>query len=127
MSIVLPTYALTVHQPYATALVRGLKPVENRSWRPWLAIPFQLAIHASRKVVDPSSIPPDLIDDLLGLGDWSDLPRGALVGTVQVVSCRQPLTGERWAMGPLCWVCQDPVEFDQSILDKGKQKIWRIR
>ncbi len=40
--------ALTIRQPWAHAILHDGKHVENRSWRPTLAPPFRMAIHAGR-------------------------------------------------------------------------------
>lgn len=48
--IEVPERALSLIQPMGTAIVRGWKPIENRSWRPWESIVGKLiAIHASAK------------------------------------------------------------------------------
>ena len=70
---------LTVHQPWAELLCDGLKWVENRTWRTSHRGP--LGIHAGLRrpaVADLAQA---------GFADTRTLPRGAMIGTVDVVAC----------------------------------------
>ncbi|MFN6193750.1 MAG: ASCH domain-containing protein [Planctomycetota bacterium] len=43
--------ALTIKQPWASAIAAGHKRIENRSWRPAAAsLPLQFAVHAGARV-----------------------------------------------------------------------------
>jgi hypothetical protein len=93
--------ALSVCQPWAWAIVRGLKTVENR-YRP-TSHRGPLVIHASRS---RRYLGEDYADLLPGLPPWEELDFGALVGVVEVVGC-VPLamaTGDPFAIGPWCWL-----------------------
>jgi hypothetical protein len=81
---------LSVMQPWATLLVSGAKRYETRSWR--TNYRGLLAIHASR------TFPPAACElcraepfrsALLqaGVRDSADLPRGQVIGTVELVGC----------------------------------------
>ncbi len=52
--IIIPTghriRGLSVKQPWAELLVRGLKTIELRTWWPWLQLPQWVAIHAGKTV-----------------------------------------------------------------------------
>lgn len=95
--------ALTVRQPWATLIVRGIKKVETRSWsynptrfvpddpptssvltlgRYVSALPIRLAIHAAKAYPRDDR---DFADYLVrsGVLDTADLPRGAIVGVVE--------------------------------------------
>jgi hypothetical protein len=51
-----PLLALSVRQPYATALLYGTKDVENRDWRPdpqEHPTPFWILLHAGQKYYEP--------------------------------------------------------------------------
>jgi hypothetical protein len=67
--------ALSIRQPWAELILRGEKDVENRSWLTHHRGP--LLIHASKTLVRESM-------DEFGL-DEETIPRGALVGVVEVV------------------------------------------
>lgn len=54
-------YALTVKQPWASAIMAGLKRVENRTWRTDYRGP--LAIHAGSSI-DPAG------EEVLGAPAW---------------------------------------------------------
>ena len=73
--------ALPIQQPYASALMRGDKLFETRSWRPGKV--EQFVIHAGRTFITSAQA-------ILKrhLSDWPDdirLPRGAVLGIVRVV------------------------------------------
>jgi hypothetical protein len=93
--------ALSVCQPWAWAIVRGLKTVENR-YRP-TSYRGPLVIHASRS---RRYLGEDYADLLPGLPPWEKLEYGALIGVVEVVGC-VPLTEverDPFAVGPWCWL-----------------------
>lgn len=132
------TRALTVHQPYATSLVRGVKPIENRSqptrYSGWLLI------HAG-----VSTVPDDearLVARLGGPPDPTAVPRGAFVGAITIADChraedcREPVDVE--APGVLAyghcspwahpsgwhWIVDRSIEFDDPLPARGKQGLW---
>ncbi len=42
--------ALTLHRPWPLAIVHGIKPIENRGWRPWPGvIGTRIGIHAGQQ------------------------------------------------------------------------------
>jgi hypothetical protein len=93
--------ALSVCQPWAWAIVHGLKTVENR-WRP-TRHRGPLVIHASRS---RRYLGQDFRGLLPGLPPAEQLDFGALVGVVEVVGC-VPLAeaeGDPFALGPWCWL-----------------------
>jgi hypothetical protein len=84
--------AITLQQPFATLLVLGAKCIETRSWS--TAHRGPLAVHAS------STFPPKARAlcrrepfrrrlAQAGITDWSELPLGALLGTVRLLECRR--------------------------------------
>ena len=70
--------ALSIRQPYAEAILRGLKPVEWR--RQPTKIRGRIYIYASETPGDPGVFPQ--LDPEMGR-----LPRGVLVGTVELTDC----------------------------------------
>jgi len=93
--------ALSVCQPWAWAIVAGIKTIENR-WRP-TRHRGPLVIHASKS---RRYLEEDFSELLPGLPPWDELDYGALVGVVEVVDC-VPLAeveGDPFAIGPWCWL-----------------------
>lgn len=68
--------ALTICQPYAELIVRGLKPIENRTWPTSYRGPLLIHAGKSREWMDA--------DDL---DAYPGMVFGALVGRVNVVDC----------------------------------------
>lgn len=101
--------ALSVRQPWASAIMSGVKRVENRSRS--TTHRGTLAIHAAKR------------DDAPGLPD--DLPRGAVIGTVEVVACVRhedspaELRDDPYATGPWLWVLADPRPFPEPVSYRG--------
>lgn len=101
-----PLYALSVRQPWAWLIVHGFKDFENRDWSPNYAprqfvknqAPFRCLIHAAKGmthadyeacqiVVDAENADRELQDLApIVLPPFTELPRGGIVGTVDVVS-----------------------------------------
>jgi hypothetical protein len=93
--------ALSVCQPWAWAIVQGIKKVENRSRPTQHRGP--LVIHASRS---RRYLGGHYADLLPGLPPEAELDFGVLVGVVEVVDC-VPLAeveGDPFAVGPWCWL-----------------------
>lgn len=86
--------AITVKQPWASLIVEGIKDVENRTWKcPEKYIGERVLIHAGAKSANFWSSPnAGIIDGFLrsiskGGTDWSDYPKGTIIGSVEVVEC----------------------------------------
>lgn len=82
--------ALTIAQPWAQLLVLGVKQYETRTWRTSHRGP--LLIHAGRKLTRSQSKlweeePLRTLLPGLGFARARDLPRGAILGTVEVLDC----------------------------------------
>ena len=79
------TRAISIRQPYVEQILRGVKTREYRNVA--TNIRERVYIYASQK-------PRDWFDyDLLGFTE-EELPRGLLVGTVEIVACEaEPRTG----------------------------------
>jgi hypothetical protein len=45
-------HTLSIRQPWATAIIMRVKDIENREWKPRLATPFRLNIHAGKTFDD---------------------------------------------------------------------------
>ena len=76
-------YAITLHQPWATLIVLGLKTVETRSWpAPERLLEQTIAIHAGRRVVRrPGDRIEQELRDRVG-EDWiRTIPAGVVLAT----------------------------------------------
>ena len=117
---------LTLHQPWAYAIARLGKNIENRSWDPPGSMKGQLiAIHAGKGV------------DLSGLaqleGEGLEVPQpfqqSCIVAVAQLVDVIHGRSGE-WNMwycgeGP-GWVLENVVALKKPIYCGGKQGLWEV-
>ena len=137
--------AFTVYQPYAHAIVAGVKHYETRPRR--THIRGRVAVHAGRldevpeTLIDAASAvsgcgPAWVYQFLEALADGGvNLPRDAVIGTVEIVDCvpveelvdsldnRERLLGD-YSPGRFAWVLQNPVMFKTPIPAHGKQGWW---
>lgn len=116
--------ALTICQPYAELILRGEKPIENRTWS--TAIRGPLLIHAGK-----SRAWMDADDERR----YPGMTFGAIVGAADLVACL-PLTGGVWpepyqhlrdhahANGPWCWVLKDVRRLRAPVYVRGAQGLW---
>jgi hypothetical protein len=134
--------AISLWQPWASLMVIGLKKNETRSW----ATKYRglLAIHASKKVVPfkdafghlPVTLQKFLMDRIVEhYGCYSNLPTGAVLGTVNVKGCVDTefgrfVSGETelacgdYTDGRFAWLTDDSFKFDKPIPAKGMQGFW---
>lgn len=144
-----PMKALTIHQPWAWAIVAGHKDVENRAWKPpsWL-VGQQLAIHAGLAFdVEAweylasgvsSPLPRHLIDPRSGLfavPDETSATRGAIVGvaTLEGYKVGGPVSSQwsrepvsPWHAGPVGWLLTDAVQLAEPVPCRGNQGLWDL-
>ena len=130
--------AFTVYQPYAYAIVEGLKGYETRPKR--THIRGRVAVHAGKTDVIRAAMKREMtngefLDLLRETRGAKDLPLGAVVGTVEIVDClpveevigaltpRERALGD-YSPGRWAWVLKNPVMFDTPVPAKGKQGWW---
>lgn len=113
--------AITIHQPWATKIIKRHKRFETRSW--YTAHRGLLAIHAGRTTAHVAF--PDM---------W---PLGAVLGTVNLVGCHlmtqqfidqqtpEELALGNWALGRYAWELEGPLEFEEPVPCKGQQGLWQ--
>lgn len=78
--------ALSLHQPFASLWLTWCKVHETRPWE--IHHRGSLLVHAAKKRVAIDTILHIIADDEFGLG-WEDrLPRGAIIGSVNIVEVR---------------------------------------
>ena len=102
---------LSIRQPYALAVVRGLKREEYRTFR---------TRHRGRMLVHAS-----LTLEPAGLADYPSIDPGecwggCLLGTVEVLDCRE--------LGPrsFAWVLANPRAFAEPIACTGRTGVWPV-
>jgi hypothetical protein len=123
---------LTVQQPWASLIVSGLKPVENRSWR----TPYRgpLLIHAAalryddegerrlRRAGLPLPPAPARLPGQAAL--WSrplseTLPRGCIVGRVILTDCVRDFDSPWAERGAWHWLLSTPEPAIRPLRCKG--------
>ena len=112
----LPALALSVRQPWAWAILYGGKVIENRSGgaiRAGSMVPGRIALHAAKGMSEKE----------YRWGLWrlerhgvrcprpDELPRGAIIGSVEVVEIISESDSE-WFGGKMGLVLHDPVPCD---------------
>lgn len=113
--------AISLWQPWASLMVSGLKKIETRSWATNYRGP--LLIHAALK-------------ELPGLGIIGNIPRGGIIGSVDLIDCQgvnlfnRPDYPERdygdYTAGRFMWITENPKAFKKIIPYKGRQRIFNI-
>lgn len=107
--------AISIKQPWASLIVEGLKPVENRS-KPWKHR-GPLAIHASKKFDENFKLPGLFITKhVVEIVERSRLLTGGFVGSVNMVDCVIEHFG---------YVFENPKKCD-LIPWKGQQGVFNI-
>lgn len=153
--------AITLWQPWASLVIAGVKRFETRPWQTRYRGP--LAIHAARLPFDRvfKSLGhvteavrfEHLWMELLLTDNLRDLPKGVVLGTVEVVDCgritlpfeppappyvwndeldayRRTIIGEteralgNWHEGVYAWRLASPVAFPEPVPARGQQGLW---
>jgi hypothetical protein len=106
-----PVKAISIRQPWAWAIINAGKDVENRSWETRLR--GTVAIHAARtpdvsgffnfikrqNLVLPISLDVDAANEL---------PKGAIIGLVDIINCITTASSSAWWEGPKGFVLSNP-------------------
>lgn len=120
--------ALTVRQPWAGLIARGVKDVENRTWQPTIDIGTRFAVHAGRR---------DDASRIAEHGSNVDLEHplcrvhGIIVCTVELVDVTRT-SRSRWAQrGHWHWVLDDPYEVHDAeapylVRHRGRPGLWAL-
>ena len=135
--------AITIKQPFASAILALKKLVENRSWGKrkagagGLSLPNNgrnvwLALHASGTAATDS--PTDAHAHHLQLlrREWPtmppirSLPTSAILGFFHVSEVLDAIPTDPQAVGPQCWRITAVIRLDQPLRGvAGKQGLWR--
>jgi ASCH domain len=107
---------LSIRQPWAEAIIRLGKDVENRSWSTRHRGP--LLIHASKRaevvICRQLAINPD------------ELVYGAIVGIVDLVDCVQDSTSTWAEKGQWHWILRNPRRLSDPIPMRGRLGLFEI-
>ncbi|KFO80856.1 Activating signal cointegrator 1 [Cuculus canorus] len=125
-------WCLSMHQPWASLLVRGIKRVEGRTW--YTSHRGRLWIAATAKRPSPQEISElEAAYRMLlqkGMEFPSDYPSGCLLGCVDVTDClSQEQFNEQYpdlsqeSSSPFVFICTNPQEMVVKFPIKGKHKI----
>ncbi|NXA07875.1 TRIP4 protein, partial [Sapayoa aenigma] len=125
-------WCLSMHQPWASLLVRGIKRVEGRTW--YTSHRGRLWIAATAKTPSPQEILElEATYRMLLRKDVefpSDYPSGCLLGCVDVTDClSQEQFQEQYpdlsqeSGSPFVFICTNPQEMVVKFPIKGKHKI----
>lgn len=116
--------ALSLCEPWAWAILSGIKSVENRSWGTRYRGP--LLIHASKSRRWLQAGVRQLPE--LGSRELALLAYGMLVGVVELVDCRpvEDCTPGRFVEGPWCWIVEKPVRLPKPIPYKGQLGLFEV-
>ena len=119
-----PLLALTLQQPWASA-VRDLgKRTENRSWpAPQRVLGQYIAIHAGMSFREDAA---DWLAARTGrMLTRQNVPLGAVVALARVVEVVQEHSDDPWFIGPYGWVLDDVVALT-PVPCRGRQQLWRL-
>ncbi|GFR49797.1 hypothetical protein Agub_g11735 [Astrephomene gubernaculifera] len=132
---------LSMHQPWASLLVYGIKRIEGRTWDSTHR--GRLWIHATSKEVDPKDVEElhAFYTQVHGLDGRVPqfppaYPTSVLLGCVEVVDVLPGAAVEEWpglpescrleVGAPFCFLCQNPKRLVVPQPLKGQHKLWQI-
>ncbi|GMH43356.1 hypothetical protein BSKO_11278 [Bryopsis sp. KO-2023] len=132
---------LSMHQPWASLLVAGIKRIEGRSWTTKLR--GRLWIHATQKVpkreeIDELETFYRTLFEMLGqeVVFPEHYPSGVLLGSVEVVDCMKAEEVKNWdglaetlkleVLCPMCFLCENPRKLVLPQKMRGYQGIWNL-
>lgn len=132
---------LSMHQPWASLLVAGIKRLEGRDWytthrgRLWIASTAKPCTQDTIASLEQSY---KMIRNDENLQFPQSYPTGCLLGCVEVMDC---LTQEQWSQlsgdsntenaecsdSSYVWVCENPRQLDFQFPVIGQPKIWKLQ
>nr|XP_019604254.1 PREDICTED: activating signal cointegrator 1 isoform X1 [Rhinolophus sinicus] len=128
-------WCLSMHQPWASLLVRGIKRVEGRSW--YTPHRGRLWIAATAKRPSPQEVSELQTTYRFLRGKDvefpNDYPSGCLLGCVDLIDClsqnqfkdQYPDMSQE-SDSPFVFICTNPQEMIVKFPIKGNPKIWKL-
>ena len=117
-------HAISIQQPWASLIIAGKKPVENRNWSTSFRGP--LLIHAGKKWDgDGAKFIIENHPELRSFAYPSNHHMGALIGQATMTGCVKNHDSE-WFFGPYGFVFINPREFHKPIPYKGQLGIFIV-
>lgn len=98
-----PMKTLSIRKPWAYLIASGHKDIENRTWHTKMR--GRIGVHASLRV-DPDGF---TFAAKMGIPLPSDLPKGALIGSVEIADCVTH-SDSPWWRGPVGFVLRNPEQ-----------------
>ena len=134
----LPLLALTVVQPWASAIACGIKVIETRGWRTGHRGPLVIHAGAGQKAEKMFStgdlFSPDELSELAIAGLPDERPLGAIVAIARLIDCRparmaptelEELLGDfgidRWG-----WQLHGVWPLPEPIRARGRLGLWEV-
>ena len=123
--------ALSIHQPWAWAILQAGKTVENRTWSTKYRGPILVHASKSRASYDREKTLDWKARYGVDLPPWEELVTGAVVGVVDVVDCVSPTSSRAirlnpWTEGPVCWVLAKPRLLAKPVPFRGAQRLFEV-
>lgn len=115
-----PDRAITVRQPWGSAIIAGIKRVENRSWAPSQPLPVWLWLHAAG-APDHTAWPRIAA---LWPGVPADLPYSAILGAIRIDAIGGA-SDDPWFVGPLAWRIGALWRLPTPVRCSGQLGLWR--
>lgn len=119
--------AITLHQPWATAISEHSKDIENRTWAPVHVLGKRIAIHAglafdeegARWIERSGLIPGITVREMLM---W---PRSVIVCTT-ILSSVVTESASPWFGGPVGWRLTETRRLLRPVVHRGAQGLWTL-
>ncbi|OAY42040.1 uncharacterized protein LOC110621963 [Manihot esculenta] len=133
---------LTMHQPWASLLVYGIKRIEGRSWP--APVRGRLWIHAASKVPEEATIKAmeEFYREIYAVNGITEIkfpehyPVSRLLGCVEVVGCVRCEELASWEAVPVgvrlegqtdfCWLCEQPKKLLVPFEMRGYQGVYNL-
>ena len=117
--------AVSIHQPWAWAILNAGKDVENRSWRTHHRGPILIHASATRSTYDREA---NRFSQRfrIALPPWEELHTRALIGIVDIVGCVRDSTS-RWAEPDSWhWLLENPRTLSEPLACRGAQLLFHV-
>ncbi|XP_073691804.1 activating signal cointegrator 1 [Garra rufa] len=128
-------WCLSMHQPWASLLVKGIKRVEGRTWytshrgRLWIAAAANRP--TPQEIAEVEAMYRHIYKEEPKFP--KEYPTGCLLGCVNVTDClsqeqfreQYPQISEE-STSPFVFICSNPQELVVKFPMKGKHKIWKL-